>query len=203
MIYFYGDSHASKSFKNLTLNHINLYQNSITMHRIGRDNKIINFNNNCHDNNSFICFVYGEVDCRCHIQRQINLGRNEDDIIDELVSKYFETIKNNVIIYGKIVIVAIIPTTQQNELESIHGPILHEYPFVGTDENRVRYTKKMNELMNKYCKKKNYIFFNPYDEYTREDGTLKYELSDTYGHLGQNVYFLEQFIELYNKFIEL
>ena len=43
MIYLYGDSHSNFSFINLNLPHTNNYSTSITMFRIGRDNKIINF----------------------------------------------------------------------------------------------------------------------------------------------------------------
>ena len=46
MIYIYGDSHGTFSFKNLKLNHKNCICNSITMFRIGRDNIIINFDKN-------------------------------------------------------------------------------------------------------------------------------------------------------------
>jgi len=41
MIYIYGDSHGGHSFKLLQLPHENHSQPSITMFRIGRDNKII------------------------------------------------------------------------------------------------------------------------------------------------------------------
>lgn len=44
MIYLFGDSHASYSFKNLPLDHIDKHHASITMFRVGRDNEIINFN---------------------------------------------------------------------------------------------------------------------------------------------------------------
>ena len=44
MLYIFGDSHACASFKNLQVPHENMYQNSITMFRIGRDNTIINYN---------------------------------------------------------------------------------------------------------------------------------------------------------------
>ncbi len=199
MIFIYGDSHANRSFKNLKLPYVDKHENSITMFRIGRDNIIINFNKNEHDDNSILCFTYGEVDCRCHIQRQINNGRNEEDIIHELVNKYFQTIKNNVNKYKKIIIVGIIPTTRQYDYENIHGPILHEFPFVGTDDDRVRYTKKVNETIQKLCQDYDYIYFNPYNFYTREDGTLIFELSDTVGHLADNSFFLEKFIETINS----
>ena len=92
MIFIYGDSHACFSFKNITIPVINKYEFSLTMFRIGRDNVIINFDSNDLDETNIYCFNYGEVDCRCHIQRQINSGREEDDIITELVDRYFLTI---------------------------------------------------------------------------------------------------------------
>jgi len=198
MIHIYGDSHANRSFKNLKLPYNDLHCNSITMFRIGRDNIIIRFSKNMIKNGDILVMVYGEVDCRCHIQRQVDLGRNEDDVINELVTNYFNTIKNNTVdLDVKIIIVGIIPTTKQYELESIHGPIRHEFPFVGSDKNRVIYTNKVNKLLEEFANKNNYIFFNPYSYYTREDGTLKFELSDSFGHLADNSVFLEKFVELY------
>jgi hypothetical protein len=200
MIYIYGDSHGLFSFKNLKLDHQNLYQASITMFRIGRDNMIINFDKNkILNDNDVIILSYGEVDCRCHIQKQINNGMNEDDIINELVNNYFITIKNNIDKINKIIVVGVIPPTKQNDYEILHGPILHEFPFVGKDEDRVRYTNKVNKKLEEQSNINNYIYFNPYDYYTRDDGTLKFELSDNNVHLGDNLHFLEKFYDLYNS----
>jgi len=197
MLFLYGDSHA-RSFRKLTVEHKDYHQPSVTMFRIGRDNTIVNFDNTRHNENSILCMIYGEVDCRCHIQRQINLGRNEDDIIYELVDKYVQTIRNNATVYKHIILVGVIPTTNQHKLENIHGPITHEFPFVGSDDDRVRFTKKVNTLLESMCTKYGYIYFNPYSYYTTEEGTLNFELSDTCGHLANNTVFLEKFMELYN-----
>lgn len=201
MIYIYGDSHAEFNFKRLKLPHINFRQANITMFRVGRDNEIINFNSAMHNKESIICICYGEIDCRCHIQRQIDMGKNENDVISELVHNYFNTLKNNVKEHKKIIIVGIIPPTLQNDYEQQHGPITHEFPFVGSNEDRVRYTAKMNILIEQYCNKNGYIFFCPFFYYARPDGTLKYELSDSIVHLGENSFFLENFLELHDKII--
>lgn len=198
MLYIYGDSHANSNFKNLTLPYVDLSSPSITMFRIGRDNSVVNFNANEHDNTSILCFVYGEVDCRCHIHRQINLGRLEDSVIEELVTNYINAIKTVVKSYKKIIISGVIPPTNQNDFEQQNGPITHDFPFVGNEESRVRYTNKVNRLLQDHCIDSNYIYFNPYSYYTREDGTLKYELSDNCVHLGDTSYFVERFTELYN-----
>ncbi len=109
------------------------------------------------------------------------------------------TIKNNIIDKCKIIVVAIIPPTRQIDYESIHGPILHEFPFVGNDEDRVRYTNKVNLKLEELSKINNYVYFNPFDNYKREDGTLKHELSDNSVHLGDNSYFLEKFYDCYKS----
>lgn len=199
MIYIYGDSHAHYSFKNLTLPHKNLWQASITMHRIGRDNRIINFvNKEKLQGNDIIIIAYGEIDCRCHIQRQIDMGRNEDEIINELVTNYIRTIKNNITeAIVNAIIVGVIPPTKQTEHDALHGPIMHEFPFVGSDEARVRYTNKVNKILEELAAENKFIFFNPYSYYTRDDGTLKRELSDLSVHLGDNSQFLKSFNELH------
>ena len=171
------------------------------MNRIGRDNIIINLKDS--DENSVICLVYGEVDCRCHIQKQINIGRNEDEIIHELVEKYFLSINNNIKKYKAIIVVGVIPTRDKEEFEKVNGPITHEFPFVGTDDERIRYTDKVNKLLEEYCNKYNYIYFNPYSYYKNAKNCLNVEYSDNNSHLKNNSYFLEQFNILYkNKILK-
>jgi hypothetical protein len=195
MIYIYGDSHAKFSFNGLQIEHVNNFVGSITMFRVGRDNEIIRFSKEVDSNENIIVISYGEVDCRCHIGKQINLGRNEDDIIEELVTNYFKTIKNNIFL-ATVVIVGVIPPTKQIEYEAKNGVITHEFPFVGTDEDRVKYTAKVNKKLKEFSLLYNYIYFNPYEYYTRSDGTLKFELSDNTVHLGNNSYFLEMFTQI-------
>ena len=204
MIYIYGDSHSNYSFKNLSLPHRNFYKNSITMFRIGRDSHIINFDkeNIAKDTNTnnLIILSYGEIDCRCHIHRQVNLQRDEDDIIYELVNNYIKAIHNNTEgIDANVLIVGVIPPTKKSDYENLHGRITHKFPFIGSDEDRVRYTQKINKLLEELSNKNDFNYFNPYHHYTRDDGTLKYELSDNVVHIGDNTYFLEQFIELYGR----
>ena len=119
MFYIFGDSHARFSFKNLSIPHENRQRDAITMFRMGRDNSIINFEENLNNQNNSFIFCYGEVDCRCHIGKQIKLGRKEDDVIREVVDKYFKTIKNNIKLYKNIYIIGIIPPVSQDEHEKI------------------------------------------------------------------------------------
>jgi len=201
MIYIYGDSHARFSFTNLNIEYKDYHCTSITMFRIGRDNSIIHFDTkHIFDINDVIVISYGEIDCRCHIQRQINNGKEEDAIINELVETYFQTIVNSIGNKNlRVIIVGVIPPTRQTDYELLHGPITHEFPFVGTDEDRVRFTRKVNIQLERIVTtntNNRYIYFNPYSYYTREDGTLKHELSDTTVHLGDTSHFLEEFYKI-------
>ena len=201
MIIVYGDSHGYYSFKNAKIN-INKQHNGITMFRIGRDNTIINFNKIQDDkSHNVLCLCYGEIDCRIHISNQTSLGINEDDIISNLVTKYFTTLRNNITICKNIIIVGIIPTKRDIDFDAeFDFTILKKEDWMrGTDEERVRYTKKMNTLIEEQCKVNNYIYFNPYKYYENDDGTLKYELSDTTVHLKNNVFFLQEFQNLLIK----
>ena len=202
MLFIYGDIHANSGFKQLSIPYNDCHDPLVTMHRVGRYNTIVNLNNNDHDSNSIICLVYGELDCRSNIQRHINMGREEDDVINDLVNNYFSTINHNIRICKKIIITAIIPPTKQNEYETLNGPILTEFCFVGTDENRVRYTKKINALLKELCIANNYIYFDPYDHYLTHDGTLKRELSDNTVCIADNSYFLEKFMDIYKQIVD-
>jgi len=208
MIHIFGDSHGLNTLKNLNTFNIpnnNKSSPSITMHRIGRDNIIINFDKNNIKPNDTICLLYGEVDCRCHVKKQVNLGRKENEVVESLVEDYFKTINNNVNTIEnsnniKVIIFGVIPTTRQHELEKINGPITHEFPFVGTDEDRVRITNYMNILLEKYAINNNYYYFYPYDYCTNADGTLIFEMSDTIGHINDNTNVLKLFYDTYMKF---
>ena len=88
---------------------------------------------------------------------------------------------------------------KQYDFEQINDPLFSDVKFIGSDEDRVRFTNKMNILLEELSNKNNYIYFNPYSYYTTPDGTLKYEFSDGKVHLGENTFFLERFNDLYTK----
>lgn len=192
MIYIFGDSHGRFNFNNLDISHINSSVNSITMFRIGRDNVIINFNPTFNNSENIFILDYGEVDCRCHIARQLDIGHKLDDVCNSLVNNYINTIKNNIIKYKKIIICSVVPPIQRHIYEDVYGPVTHEFPFIGTDEERVNNTKLINSLLKSKCLEMGYIFFDFYDEYAKDDGTLRVELSDNVCHIKENTHILEK-----------
>ena len=194
----YGDSHALLSFMNMKIPHQNLFELSRTMYGIGRSNKIINFNSNHLSPDRIFCFVYGEVDARGHVGKQVILGRNHVDICTDLVDAYFKTIHNNITEYKAIIVVAITPPTDQADHDRENH--IHEMPipFVGTNSERVIYTDILNNLIEDRCKRYNYYYFNPYSIYKRNDGCLNYSLSDKCLHVGDNKHVLDEFQKLYD-----
>jgi hypothetical protein len=169
------------------------------MFRVGRDNYIINFKEEDNSRDRIFCLAYGEVDIRGHVGKQVYYGRHHETICKQLVDAYLLAIRNNIKEYKAIIIVAVSPPTSEKDHEpcNLHseitgGPI----PFVGTDLARVIYRNCLNKMLEEECSKFGYIFFNPYGPYTREDGTLKYELSDKCIHVWENAHIIGEFQKL-------
>lgn len=202
MIYIFGDSHAFFNFKNTNTHAIHYSSPSMTMHRIGRDNIIVNFKTEFNDQNSIFVFNYGEVDCRCNIGKQVLSGRDVNEVCKSLVDNYINTIKKNVINYKSIIIVAVIPPITKIEFENNNGPIEHEYPFVGSDKDRLSYHKLVNKTLESICIDNGFVFFDPFDFYTNSDGFLIQSLSDKQVHIGDNSKILELFNIEINKINE-
>jgi len=201
-ITIYGDSHAILGFYKCTLENRNLFQYSKTMYSVGRDTHIYNFKPEHNNKNQIFCLVYGEVDVRCHIGKQVEKGRAYESICTDLVSAYIKTIQALIKEYKAIVLVGISPPVAMEDhlpckthSVTAQGPL----PFVGTNSERVKCTAYMNMLLKIACTSHGFIYFNPYDIYTRDDGCLKYELSDTCIHIGESSYFLDEFNKLYHS----
>ena len=197
MLIIFGDSHARFSFHNLSIPHINHSESSFTMNRVARDCIIPNYKKEYDISNNTIILAFGEIDCRCQIHKQQLLGRDEDEIIKTLAESYISSIINN-IKNAKIIIVAVIPPTRQEDYESLNGPITHQFPFVGTNIDRVRYTNKLNTILYDLCNKHSLHYFNPYLTYTNSDGTLDFKYTDKLVHIGYNMN-----INIINKLLEL
>jgi hypothetical protein len=195
-INIYGDSHACASFNNLKVSHRNLFRHGSTMYKVGRDNNIINFLPSHCSTDRIFCFVYGEVDSRCHIGKQVHYGRHHLTVCKELVEAYFKTINNLIAQFKAIIIVGLSPPTDpenHNRKDHPHDPPI---PYYGTNADRVIYTDEINRLLKEYCLKYGYYYFNPYDFYKRPDGCLNYTMSDKCLHIGDDTHFLNEFHKL-------
>lgn len=189
MIHIFGDSHGVCSFQNMpdVSNHS---KPAVTMHRIGRDDEAFyDFNTSQRITSAPVAvFVFGEIDCRCHIKRQVLLERSYKEVINTLVNKYLTSIKSNKPKDNrKIIVCGVIPPTYLQKLESVHGSCQHhEYPIIGLDEERLTYCKELNMQLENKCKELGFIYADVYHEFTDDTGMLDFELSDTTVHVGSS-----------------
>jgi hypothetical protein len=134
-----------------------------------------------------IIFCLGEIDCRCHIHKNITPGSSYRDIIDNIIDGYFEAIDINVAtsqlkLKNVCVYNVVPPVNKNNTIEHPH------YPYLGSDDERKQYVLYFNEKVKEKCILKNYIFVDVYDKYTDPDGFLRKDLSDGNVHIGDGVH---------------
>ena len=72
------------------------YLGSMTAYRVGRD-KLSAFNLNDYyvKPNDNVCYVFGEIDCRCNVHKHLDQTVSYQDNINYLIDEYVDTIKLN------------------------------------------------------------------------------------------------------------
>jgi hypothetical protein len=169
------------------------------LHSFGRDSiKFVNENDI--RENDIVCFCFGEIDCRCHVNK---FEPNWMDCIDTLVTKYFDNIQNNVtnLHNVKVCVYNVVPPLERKlpeydyirkwELENEGQPFI--FPALGDDDQRSEYTKYMNKKLKEFCEKHSYIFFDVYEKYCDENGFLNVKYSDGNCHVSDPIY-IQEFI---------
>jgi hypothetical protein len=170
------------------------------MYRVGRDS--ISFGNHSVPKDGIIVSCFGEIDIRNHIHKHVELGRHEDDIIEELVSNYMKAlIHNRQNGYKYIAIMNIIPVTEyQFDIETPHirKPTLEsgspEFLFLGTHSDRQRYTTKMNKSLQIHCISNHFGYLDIYTKHVNDQGFLKVDYSDGNCHL-RCKHFLDEILD--------
>ena len=137
----------------------------------------------------YVCFCFGEIDCRSHVNKYKEKGYKQ--VIDKMVENYFNTIDLNKKLFKnlKIVVYNVVPPVKKGRVGENKN-----FPFLGTDNERLIYTKYMNNKLREYCQNNNYIFIDVYKFYSDPDGFLNYNLSDGKVHI-KNPIFLKKYLE--------
>jgi len=201
IIHTYGDSHATHHGGWTTIQlhpsrGISIKTNHIPgklAYSFGRDKMQIVSGVNSGD---VVIFCFGEIDCRCHINKY---EPNWMESIDVLVDLYISNIKRNVNdIEGLTVCVYnVVPPLERENPINVHLQkwlIKYGVPATGSDKDRKRYTTYMNKKLKEKCVEYDYIFFDVYNKYCDENGYLKRELSDNNCHIRNPIY-IEEFIK--------
>lgn len=202
MIYLIGDSHIDHYFANLDIPHKNCHESNITMHRIGRDNTLINFKEEYNSLDNIFILSYGEIDCRCHIYKQVSYGYDYKDVCIILVTNYFNTIFSNIKKYKMILVCSIPPVVRLSDYSIKNNCANDAFPIIGSDDERIQYMLYMNSLIEEKCKEYGYVYLHINDYYKRGDESFNYELSDNSIHVNksQNKYIIDLFKSKLQKY---
>jgi hypothetical protein len=188
-IHTIGDSHAISGWSGIIYHHLG----PVLCYSFGKEQlqrcDIRNFNIKDGDT---IVFCFGEIDCRCHVHKHITDTCTFQDIINNIVDKYFEAIKLNIytseIKLKQVCVYNVVPPIQKyNTLEN------PEYPYLGNDEQRKSYSLYFNKKLKEKCAENKYIFFDIYNNYIDENGFLKKCFSDDNVHIKNGIY-IDDFI---------
>jgi hypothetical protein len=183
-IHTIGDSHSGVGWTGIIRHHLG----ATLCYSFGKEklNRCDIRNFNIKDGDTIV-FCLGEIDCRCHIHKHISDTVTYQDIIDNIVTNYFDTIELNVCIsrikLKNVCVFNVVPPVQK--YTCWNNP---EYPFLGTDEERKQYVLYFNKKIKEKCEDKGYVFFNVYDKYIDENGFLRKDLSDGEVHIGNGIH---------------
>lgn len=184
-VYTVGDSHCIPYQDSSLIAKVH-WIGSVTMHRVGRD--LLNFAYIPCDPAGFgfeiksvptdgiVIVSFGEIDIRNNIYKQIvEKNRNEDEIIETLVIKYKDALDFNAKIYPRLAVAAIVPPRRNYEADI--------FVKCGSDEDRLRFTIKMNKALKEMIEKTSYYYLEFYEIYKDNDGFLCDTLRDSSIHI--------------------
>ena len=122
-----------------------------------------------------VCFCLGELDCRCHIHKYKDSYK---ELIERIVENYLLAIKANAEQFTnlKVIIVSVTPPLPEKYYKD-----RIRYPMLGSDAERVMYTRYMNQKIKEKCRE--YSFLDMYDKYCDKDGLLNLAYSDKICHI--------------------
>ena len=190
-IHTVGDSHSMNGWERITLPGVSIAIHHLgpkLMHSFGRDAlELVNIRNLNVKAGEYVCFCFGEIDCRCHIYKYKETWKEN---IEHIASSYIDAIsQNEKLVPGvKVMIQSVTPTANINTYRSKD----FAWPHLGTNEERKLYTKYLNECLKLRCDERGYIFLDVHDEYAT-DGMLNNNYSDQEVHI-RNPCFIVKFI---------
>jgi len=151
----------------------------VLMHSFGRDGglktSLLEYGVTAGD---WVCFCFGEIDCRCHVNKHVSSSQTFEQVIDKLVSSYMAGIATtSAAVPGvNVAVFMVVPPCRS------HVAFNPEYPYVGTDEQRRAYTLYMNIALKRACTRFSYTFIDAYDAYVDSEGFLDAYKSDGKNH---------------------
>ena len=204
----YGDSHSSEhgSWTTIEIDNLSIVTNWLgpkLMYSFGRDKNIIIKKEQINEGD-YVCFCFGEIDCRAHIYKY---EPNWKVAIDKLVFEYFSAISINVSCLNiKTCVYNAVPQIDRRRPENqwmtkwdeSNSSDPNYLPAIGMDEDRRKYTLYMNKKLKEFCDLYGYIFFDVYDQYEDEEGFLNPIYSDGNCHIKDPIFIIDKLKKIIN-----
>jgi hypothetical protein len=191
-VHTYGDSHATHhgGWTKINIKDVNIKTNHLPgklAYSFGRD-KLQVVRGVKH--NDIVVFCFGEIDCRCHINKY---EPDWQSSIDSLVKAYLENVKTNLNGMDSVTtcIYNVVPPLEREDPVNFAAERGSGVPAAGTDKDRQMYTVYMNKKLEETCNEYGYTFFNVYDKYCDEKGFINVGLSDNNCHIRDPRYMTE------------
>jgi FkbM family methyltransferase len=145
------------------------------MHSIGRDGLDLR-SHGVADGDTVIC-CFGEIDCRCHVHK---FGADYRKTIAATVERYMKALLANHdrLPRARLCVYNVLPPVRK--AGKAENP---DYPYLGTDEERLAYVGCMNELLSEACGRHGLTFVDVAAEYADERGFLRDAQSDGNVHI--------------------
>lgn len=177
-----GDSHASKvtwgKVKADGLNIITHHLGPMTCASFGMKRPVIEIGES-----DWVCFCFGEIDCRDHLGK----SENYKELTDKIVDNYFYAIS---LYKGRKFVFSVVPANIQATAAG------DPWPCVGTDEQRREYVRYFNECLKRKCAETGVMFLDVHDKYADENGYLNIKYRDAGTHIIDPVFINEFLCEL-------
>ena len=136
-------------------------------------------------NGDLVIFSVGEIDCSCHVGKYVSKTRSYQEVINDLIKNYFETVNLLVKDSGLklyVYIYNVVPPSSKDYL------IDQNRPIVFPKEDRLKFCKYFNKRAKEQCAENGFGFFDVYDKYADQDGYLIEDLSDGFFHIRNGIH---------------
>lgn len=170
MLLIVGDSHAQACFQGFPGAHVEAI-NGRTAWRVA-NNGIDDVPFSPHSDDTVV-WLFGEVDCRCHLRRVADRGGHDvDDVVAILAKRYVRRIA---LYPGRHVVCSVVPAADVD--------MNRDYPTYGDIHQRVYVTRKFNEFLACRCLRNGIAFCDYHAAFATPGGWLDASLSDGNVHV--------------------
>jgi hypothetical protein len=178
-VHTFGDSHCNAGWNRISgvqRHHLG----PVLCYSIGTKDELLDLGAYGVIDGDVVVFCFGEIDCRCHVQKHISDTRSYENVIDEIVDNYLRAIKRKVAEFADLKVCAYnVPPAIHKETTWQHP----QYPYLGTDEERRAYVEYFNACLRRQCPQVGFTFFDIYDQCVDEEGFLCPQISDRVVHI--------------------